>query len=505
MLTKPTTPGSSSVATPLSQPQPHPQPVYCVNGVCAAQPPTEPAPSHLNSDDCAHHLTCSSNLLSVEYDGPGREEKDAAAVRTDVPVPSAGLALYYFEARILNAGATGRIGIGLCAQDVRLEKMPGWEQNSYGYHGDDGCAFKTTGISGEKYGPKYGAGDVVGCCWDLVNCTVFFTRNGIMLGTAFRDIKGPLFPTVGMQTKGGRVAVNFGGSPYMFNIEDYAREQRDRVLGNALSTLLPGSNESISDAILGYMVHAGYARTARAFASDSGRHQTFDSSMASSSTAVVDNESSAGPTATSSKSPTSAGIPALLAANESGVSGKPEPVKTTPLGDICESRSLLSMEGIDERHHALTRVMSGDVCGAQQFAKTKFPGLCVDDPETNFLLKSQQFIELIVSGKQPLSEVLRYGREELYPLYDSFPERLQEVYSLLAYTDLANSPVAHLVALGRRELVADRLNRAILKSQGRPAHAVLERLVAQAQAVLKMHSEVVNGPASLIRGVDDFR
>lgn len=38
-------------------------------------------------------------------------------------------------------------------------------------------------------------------------------------GTAFREIRGKLFPSVGMKKSGEHVRVNFGQSPFVFDID----------------------------------------------------------------------------------------------------------------------------------------------------------------------------------------------------------------------------------------------------------------------------------------------
>lgn len=48
-------------------------------------------------------------------------------------------------------------GIGFCARDVDLQRLPGWEPHSYGYHGDDGFIFPGVG-RGHPYGPTFTKG-----------------------------------------------------------------------------------------------------------------------------------------------------------------------------------------------------------------------------------------------------------------------------------------------------------------------------------------------------------
>lgn len=97
------------------------------------------------------------------------------------------------------------VGIGFSHREVSLSRLPGWEDNSWGYHGDDGRAFCCLG-TGESFGPTFTTGDIVGCGVDYTGAgpekegkersresaagkktegeggRVFFTKNGDMLG-----------------------------------------------------------------------------------------------------------------------------------------------------------------------------------------------------------------------------------------------------------------------------------------------------------------------------------
>jgi hypothetical protein len=122
------------------------------------------------------------------------------------------------------------IGLGFCRANVTLNRLPGWEPDSWGYHGDDGHSFCCQG-TGKTYGPTFTTGDVVGCCINFRKGIAFYTKNGVELDTAFRDLtfdapgktsgKGDFYPSVGLRTPGEHVRVNFGQKPFVFDIGGY--------------------------------------------------------------------------------------------------------------------------------------------------------------------------------------------------------------------------------------------------------------------------------------------
>jgi len=235
-----------------------------------------PLPRAWSSQDKFTYIGLSQNNLRAHYKGVGKTHKDAASVRAGYSIPAA-CGLYYFEIKVVSKGRDGYIGVGLCAHGVNMNKLPGWEKDSYGYHADDGHSFCTSG-AGEDYGPTFTTGDVVGCGVNLIQRICFYTKNGINLGIAFRDLIPNLYPTVGLQTPGEIIDVNFGQQPFVFDIE----EMRKEIVANTFRTILdfPAAQNdatwqaSLQRIVSAYLVHHGYCATAECFAKNSGQSIT---------------------------------------------------------------------------------------------------------------------------------------------------------------------------------------------------------------------------------------
>ena len=74
------------------------------------------------------------------------------------------------------------IGIGFSRPKASLEKLPGWEPDSWAYHGDDGMSFCGQS-TGKSYGPTFTTSDIVGCGVNFMTGCAFFTKNGVFQGT----------------------------------------------------------------------------------------------------------------------------------------------------------------------------------------------------------------------------------------------------------------------------------------------------------------------------------
>eukprot|EP00741_Cyanophora_paradoxa_P021193 tig00000237_g20454.t1 len=396
---------------------------------------TEPTLSHLRRGllhDSGARLTTShpsfidlgDGHLKATYVGQGKSDAEAAAVRANCAIPAAA-GIFYWETRIVSKGRDGYIGVGVCSQSVSLNRLPGWERGSFGYHGDDGNSFRGSG-TGTAYGPTFTTGDIIGTCVNFLSNTIFYTKNGVSLGVAFSDVKGTLFPTAGLRTPQECVEANFGQKPFRFDIETYVRDEKERLRAAAEATPLPAGPAPplLPRLVLSYLLHAGYAESAAAF----GRA-----------------------------------------------------ARLLPEGELEEE-----LERVHARRRICARVLAGDIDGAVAEIEARFPGFLARDRRLALALKRQKFVELFRTA--PLAETMAYGQAELAPHFNVCCEEdrnaLCEVFSLMAYIEPASSPVAYLLAPGRREPVAGAVEAALLEEQGRPAAHALERAAQQAAVCL---------------------
>ena len=110
------------------------------------------------------------------------------------------------------------IAVGLSSSKFSADcRLPGWDSESYGYHGDDGGLFHGNGRQISEYGTRFGIGDIVGCGINYKTKTIFFTLTGVHLGDAFHNVSGILYPTVGIDAQ-VNITFNFGRKPFKFQL-----------------------------------------------------------------------------------------------------------------------------------------------------------------------------------------------------------------------------------------------------------------------------------------------
>lgn len=107
--------------------------------------------------------------------------------------------------------------------------------------------------------------------------SAFYTKNGVHLGTAFKNIKDAnVFPFIGFKTTGEKVMTNFGSKPFKFDIRQYVLNEKRNLIENIATKPAKSSHPQstvINDAaaksladklVLDYLRHHGYSNSAYA-------------------------------------------------------------------------------------------------------------------------------------------------------------------------------------------------------------------------------------------------
>ncbi|KAI9592137.1 hypothetical protein BDF19DRAFT_425629 [Syncephalis fuscata] len=424
-------------------------------------------PTIWNSNDRCPLLDVSRDGLSVTYIGSGKSDNDAAALRANRPMPvQAGI--YYFEVEIISKGRDGYIGIGFSSSSVSLKRLPGWELDSWGYHGDDGHKFCCSG-TGQKYGPTFSTGDIIGCCVNFASKTSFFTKNGMNL--------------VGMRTPQERILVNFGDRPFRFDIHQYIREEKARLWQAINTAPLPALSASSAKLVLDHLLHHGYHDAAQPKSSTSDKSDDMQIASTSMITDTKDN-------------------------SIDEVELRKDIYEAVMRGNISYAKELI------DQHYPEVFKRNGMLLfqlKCQEFVELM--RLCTPPPPTSndkaqpmdldqdgssnhteLSRSSQASKKRPATGEESveienqlldpaMQEAMIYGQklQEDYQ-FDQRPsvrDALVNIFSLFAYPDPSNSVVAYLLDTGRRQPIADALNSAIIVSLGRSPNSSLERVYRQ--------------------------
>eukprot|EP00884_Botryococcus_braunii_P010946 jgi/Botrbrau1/19853/Bobra.0124s0089.2 len=212
------------------------------NDVLLEPPPLVYKPQQMSAIDKASSLTLGGdNLIVMSRKG----------FRMGRATHGCHNGTYYFEVKIDHLGETGHARLGWATRQAELHAPVGYDDHSYAYR--DIAGSKVHLSFREKYGQRYGEGDVIGCLLhlgeggrplerthadvvgykgkayvkeeevdpkdlpqELEESFVGFSKNGEFQGIAYRKLKeGVYYPAVSLYTSLGQqdsatVIVNFG-------------------------------------------------------------------------------------------------------------------------------------------------------------------------------------------------------------------------------------------------------------------------------------------------------
>ncbi|XP_073992748.1 ran-binding protein 9-like [Rhodnius prolixus] len=421
-------------------------------------------PKCWNVKDKYRFLYLSNRNLRVHYKGTGESAQDAGSIRATHSIPCS-CGVYYFEVKILDKGQHGFIAVGLSSWKSNTNNLPGWERTAYGYHGADGLRYHSSDV-GLPYGPKYTAGDVIGCGINFVDKTCFFTKNGHYLGVAFQNIPLKLFPTVGMQSIGEIIEANFGQEAFLFDPTFIKDELKARVKQSIENFPFNDSNKA-NKLILSYLTHHGYTNSAMAFAE---------------STKQITNE------------------------DFQSMNNRKNIMKLIREGKIDAAIQLTNkyypnlLEKNKDLHFRL-------LCRqfVELFNETpdnlQFLG---QDINTNLITNKTSFdvnnLKILKLGQ----EIYKFNQKLLNSnLNDLSTRKMKEAFSLIAYNDPLNSNMKWLLEYTRREPICYELNSSILEYVNQPQITSIDLAPLMAKDLLNVMANTCT-PAAVFVNVEDY-
>ena len=398
-----------------------------------------------------------------------------------MPIPTS-CGVFYWEVEVLSTGRDGFIGVGLATGDVKLERLPGWDARSYGYHGDDGHAFRGSG-TGRPYGPTYGAGDIVGVLFNLAEKTISFTKNGIDLGVAFERVtEERLHPSIGLRTPGEEVRAFFPpAGPFRGDVASIRAAAAARAAARALcagaAALVAGKGAGAGGGLgpKSEEVEDKATSLALELALDHLRHVGAKKAAAALVREIA----------------------------EGGGSGKKDGISLeeensgTMMMTSTSTTTTSSAAAASSRLAARRHLLDGDIPAAREAAEAAAPGALKDNAELDFALDVQHFVELVRRGDDDGAmahgaSALRAARAEAAAGAEG-KELLADAMSLLAYTDPAASPAGKLLALAVRRPLAEDVEACLRAAAGLPPRSVLD---AAARQAVVAHAELAGGGSS---------
>ncbi|CAG1975297.1 unnamed protein product [Fusarium graminearum] len=161
----------------------------------------------LETSTCHSHDQCFHENLDITLPKNDPLHEQFCYLRTKQPVPP-NVEYFYFEVKIIRPLEMKECAVGFCQEDVLENRLPGWDEGSFAYHGDDG-GFYVSNASGDpqENDEIFDKDDVVGCGLNLKTGHGYRSKNGVLLGSSHRFQEtqfstGRFYPWIAAKTNG---------------------------------------------------------------------------------------------------------------------------------------------------------------------------------------------------------------------------------------------------------------------------------------------------------------
>lgn len=525
-------------------------------------------PSCLHTEGYSYGVRILHDRLTVVYTHRSMHLLDVGTVRSNLPIPKprgdavtgaastgssvgVGSNLYYFEIEIQSIGEKNQITIGIAPLQSACLFAPsnmqsidtptptqaslrqhdtasltcrqvGMDNLSYGYRGDDGKKYHGHPIqsgrpgppsAGVAYGPPFVVGDIIGCGVNYWDSTIFFTRNGNHLGTAFtintndwlkcdsKECRDPIatpinarldfYAAVSLHSQGEQVKFNFGATPFAFDVSGLSSTEQQRV--RALISSRPLDSSVMLPMIRSYLIAQGYEKSLEEInkiANGSGgngngantndkqsANGTYDAAMTDASSSSSASSGSAGAAAVAPASVLAASSSAALAASSLPLTVH-DALAFSSMSRRRAIRDLIESGHISDALTAIGHLAPDLFTEGDTPSRTMIP-----EPRTintiRLRLHALQFIQILSASDRDSSsrlvDAVSFAQSHFTTRQlqqdPAAQEAINQLMGLLAYADVTTSPLAHLTQPAYRDQIADEVNSALLTYLCTPAGA----------------------------------
>ncbi|KAF9430010.1 Ran-binding protein 9 [Podila epigama] len=176
------------------------------------------------------------------------------------------------------------------------------------------------------------------------------------------------------------------------------------------------------------------------------------------------------------------------------------------------------LKNLETRKAIRSLISHGDIAHAMEVCNAAFPGVLSIDPKSpltspasiqmNFKLQCQLFIEIVKSDPERGPDALMFAQDVLHKFQrldpqgaDHYIKHMEEIVSVIAYSNPEDSPNGHHMKQEARDNLADIMNSAVLGCNGMSCEPALLTIVKQATVVREY---LAADPLKSKRGIKDL-